>query len=86
MKLKRINVTKRGKGGGEGKDGGAKKGDALISRFAAGFCFDVLPSDCNMLVVKSDYHIGKLNTVEAPNTNTCIMSFGPCSFLTRSFA
>lgn len=48
MKLKRVSVTKQTKGGG--KDYSSKKGDALISRFAAGFCFDVLPSDSNMLV------------------------------------
>lgn len=41
MKLKRINVAKQSKEGG-------KKSDALISRFAAGFCFDVHPNDSNM--------------------------------------
>ena len=44
MKLKRINVARHSKAGG----GAAKKSDALISRFAAGFCFDVQPSDSNM--------------------------------------
>ena len=42
MKLKRVNVAK------ESKAGGGKKSDALISRFAAGFCFDVHPNDSNM--------------------------------------
>lgn len=44
MKLKRINVTEKS------KQGGGKKSDALISRFSAGFCFDVHPNDSNMLV------------------------------------
>lgn len=42
MKLKRVNVAKKS------KDAGGKKSDALISRFAAGFCFDVHPNDSNM--------------------------------------
>lgn len=42
MKLKRINVTEKS------KQGGGKKSDALISRFSAGFCFDVHPNDSNM--------------------------------------
>lgn len=39
-----MNVTK------ESKEGGGKKSDALISRFSAGFCFDVHPNDSNMYV------------------------------------
>jgi len=42
MKLKRVNAAK------ESKAGGGKKSDALISRFAAGFCFDVHPNDSNV--------------------------------------
>lgn len=42
MKLKRVNEAKKS------KDGGGKKSDALISRFAAGFCFDVHPNDSNV--------------------------------------
>ena len=41
MKLKRINVAKQANDGG-------KKADALISRFAPGFCFDVHPNDSNV--------------------------------------
>lgn len=41
MKLKRINVAKQARDGG-------KKSDALISRFAPGFCFDVHPNDSNV--------------------------------------
>ncbi|KAK2569811.1 Dynein axonemal intermediate chain 4 [Acropora cervicornis] len=40
MKLKRINVAKQARDGG-------RKSDALISRFAPGFCFDVHPNDSN---------------------------------------
>ncbi|KAM7433227.1 WD repeat-containing protein 78 [Porites harrisoni] len=53
MKLKRINVAKQSKEGG-------KKSDALISRFAAGFCFDVHPNDSNMYVAGTEEgHIHK---------------------------
>lgn len=55
MKLKRINVTEKS------KQGGGKKSDALISRFSAGFCFDVHPNDSNMLV-----HLFTLNISVAP--------------------
>lgn len=41
MKLKRINLAKQARDGG-------KKSDALISRFAPGFCFDVHPNDSNV--------------------------------------
>ena len=41
MKLKRTNVARQSKEGG-------KKSDALISRFAPGFCFDVHPNDPNV--------------------------------------
>ncbi len=44
MKLKRINIQKRGKKSASHN----KKSDALISRFAAGFCFDFHPNDSNM--------------------------------------
>jgi len=46
IKLKRINITKHSKAGGAGA--GGKKSDALISRYAPGFCFDFNPTDANM--------------------------------------
>lgn len=54
MKLKRINVTEKS------KQGGGKKSDALISRFSAGFCFDVHPNDSNMYLAGTEEgHIHK---------------------------
>lgn len=54
MKLKRVNVAKKS------KDFGGKKSDALISRFAAGFCFDVHPNDFNMYLAGTEEgHIHK---------------------------
>jgi len=53
MKLKRVNVAKQSKDGG-------KKNDALISRFAAGFCFDVHPNDSNIYLAGTEEgHIHK---------------------------
>lgn len=54
MKLKRVNEAKKS------KDGGGKKSDALISRFAAGFCFDVHPNDSNVYLAGTEEgHIHK---------------------------
>ncbi|XP_048581208.1 dynein axonemal intermediate chain 4-like isoform X2 [Nematostella vectensis] len=50
MKLKRINVTKQKAGGG----GSERKSDALISRFAAGFCFDFSPNDANIYLAGTE--------------------------------
>jgi hypothetical protein len=45
MKLKRINIQKQR---GRKSASHNKKSDALISRFAAGFCFDFHPNDSNL--------------------------------------
>lgn len=53
MKLKRTNVARQSKEGG-------KKSDALISRFAPGFCFDVHPNDPNVYLAGTEEgHIHK---------------------------
>lgn len=53
MKLKRTNVAKQARDGG-------RKSDALISRFAPGFCFDVHPNDSNVYLAGTEEgHIHK---------------------------
>ena len=48
MKLKRQNTTKQVSGGNKRNESTSKKSDALISRYAAGMCFDLHPNDGNM--------------------------------------
>ena len=48
MKLKRQNTTKQVSGGNKRNESTSKKSDALISRYAAGMCFDFHPNDGNM--------------------------------------
>ena len=50
MKLKRQNTTKQVSGGNKRNESTSKKSDALISRYAAGMCFDFHPNDGNMWV------------------------------------
>ena len=50
MKLKRQNTTKQVSGGNKRNESTSKKSDALISRCAAGMCFDFHPNDGNMWV------------------------------------
>ncbi|KAK3755597.1 hypothetical protein QZH41_017593, partial [Actinostola sp. cb2023] len=57
IKLKRVNVTKQTKGGG---GAAGRKSDALISRFAAGFCFEFNPNDPNIYLAGTEEgHIHK---------------------------